>query len=70
MTPYRDIANGDVCPVDPAHGRMFMLARERAAAVQFCAHASHKDRAVYAYDGITPVAPPTESELRAIHGDR
>lgn len=52
---YRDIADGDPCPQDAGHGRMFMLAKERgAAAVQFCAHSAHHGRPIYAYDGVTP----------------
>jgi hypothetical protein len=42
--------NGDTCPVDESHGRMWVLPSGR----QFCPNQIHRGRAVYEHDGVTP----------------
>lgn len=59
-------ANGDRCPQDESHGKMFMLSTGR----QYCAVQSH-DRvglALYEHDGLTPVVrkPPVKLEENVV----
>ena len=49
MSPLGD---GDPCPQDPDHGRMYFIGSERK--VQWCPNARHKGSARYQYDGKTP----------------
>lgn len=50
---HSDTGDGDLCPVESEHGRMFM---NRGRTGQYCPHQSH-DRsggAFWGYDGVTP----------------
>ena len=47
--------NGELCPVNPEHGRMYVEPNDR----QYCPHVAHdRDRtpAIYESDGKTPAA--------------
>lgn len=46
--PHR-AGNGDWCPQDPEHGRMFTV----SLVTQYCPHSAHKGESRYAMDGKT-----------------
>jgi hypothetical protein len=53
--PGSGVGNGDICPLDPEHGKMVMLSTGR----QFCPHSDHSSakvpqRALFEHDGVTP----------------
>jgi hypothetical protein len=50
----RALGDGDLCPQDPDHGRMWVLPSTR----QFCPAAAHRGNYLYLYDGVTPVTSP------------
>lgn len=58
-----DSGNGDACPVDPEHGRMFFVSPDR----QFCPHSAHLTNAIYLRDGVTP-ASQTAPDLARVQG--
>lgn len=50
------IGNGDICPINPEHGKMFV---NSTTGRQFCPHSDHSsakppERALFEHDGITP----------------
>jgi hypothetical protein len=50
------MGNGDPCPINPEHGKMFVLMPSKR---QFCPHSDHSahkppERAMFEYDGVTP----------------
>ncbi len=53
MTPTGD---GDLCPQDPEHGRMWFV---RGREVQWCPNARHAGNSRYAFDGVTPAPRQT-----------
>lgn len=53
MAARHEFADGDVCPVRPAHGKMFM----QPTSAQWCSHQEHDidgTPSLYEYDGVTP----------------
>lgn len=68
MSSVRPVSgNGDLCPIEPEHGRMWMLDARRVDSRQFCPQDVHStahppEPSVYEHDGKTvavgPLDPP------------
>ena len=52
MSKYRQGGDGDPCPQDPEHGRMYAYPQSQ---IQYCPHSAHKGESRYRWDGVTPV---------------
>lgn len=52
------LGDGDSCPQDPAHGRMYFLGQR-----QWCPNACHVGCAVYLFDGVTSAAPKSTPDV-------
>ena len=52
----RGLGDGDPCPQDPSHGRMYFVGADKRR--QWCPSSSHRGSSFYAFDGVTP-APRT-----------
>ncbi len=50
----QEIGDGDRCPQDQNHGRMWCMASKR----QWCPSSRHSGGQFYEYDGVTPVPAP------------
>lgn len=48
---FRQAGDGDRCPQDPEHGRMWFASDRQS---QWCPHSGHKGINRYAFDGVTP----------------
>lgn len=48
---YRDLGDGDPCPQDAGHGRMFFMPSKQR---QWCPALRHEGNPFYAHDGLTP----------------
>lgn len=56
--------DGDYCPEGCRPGRMYVLGKERGGdARQWCPNSRHPGRALYLYDGTTPLTPASRSAL-------
>jgi hypothetical protein len=59
--------DGDACPLDPAHGRMYAYVETQ---MQFCPHSAHKTESRYEWDGITPRTGPRAPVERRTKGKK
>lgn len=58
---HTETGNGDPCPVDETHGRMWFTSADR----QWCPSARHRGFAIYLRDGVTPATPQSGQETRS-----
>ena len=48
-----DLGDGDPCPQDPGHGRMYFIDQPKTR--QWCGHSAHRGNDLYARDGVTSI---------------
>ena len=54
--------DGDWCPQDNAHGKMYL----RPTGNQWCPNVKHTGNPFYRYDGLTPFVPERKEKRHAV----
>ena len=70
--PFRSFGDGDYCPVNPEHGRCYVLPAKVGGQRQWCPSHEHDRDEERPFFPLFPknLAPATESELREMAGGR